>query len=90
MEKYYLGKTLSVYSIFHFLFPAIIGYILKDKWKWGFLIIILFEIIENYSGFTLIVYGIELLTPEPFINIIGDLIIGAIGLFVGHKLRLRR
>lgn len=90
MDKYYLGGILSINSIFHFLIPMGLGYFLKGKWKYGILILIAFELFENLSGYTLIIYNWEIITPEPIINIISDLIIGAVGLFVGYKIRLRK
>ncbi len=89
MEKYYLGGTITINSIFHFLFPLGIGYFLKEKWKYGILMLIIFELFENLSGVTLIIANWEIITPEPLINVIADLIIGIIGLFVGYKIRKR-
>jgi len=90
MDKYYLGGIFSINSIFHFLIPMGLGYFLNGKWKYGVLILIAFELFENLSGYTLIIYNWEIITPEPIINIISDLIIGIVGLFVGYKVKLRR
>ena len=90
MEKYYLGGTITINSIFHLLIPMALGYFLKGKWKYGILILIIFELFENLSGYTLIVYGWEIITPEPIINVIADLIIGTIGLFIGYKIKTRQ
>ena len=90
MEKYYLWETLSFCSIFHFLFPMGIGYLLKDKWKYGIAILILFEILENFSGATLTLWNFEIFSPEPFVNIISDIVIGTMGLFVGNKIKSKK
>jgi len=77
MVKYYLYDTLSINSIFHFVFPFIMGFYLEKKWKLGILVLIVFEILEAMSG----------LSPEPIINTMADLIIGTIGLYVGQKIK---
>jgi hypothetical protein len=87
MEKYYLWKTITIASFFHFLFPFGIGYLLKDKWKYGIAIIVLFELVENLSGFTITILNFDIFSAEPLINIISDLVIGTIGLFAGYKVR---
>ena len=90
MGNYYLYGTLSVNSIFHFLFPMTLGYILRKKWMYGVFILILFELFENLSGFTLVILGWDIVTPEPLINIISDLVIGTAGLFAGYNLWLKK
>jgi len=89
MEKYYFKNTLSLNSLFHFLIPLALGYILGKKWWYGIFILIIFEIFENLSGFKLIVLNWEIITPEPLVNIITDLIIGIIALFLGFKLKIK-
>ncbi len=90
MENYYLWNTWSINSIFHFLIPFNIGFILKGGWKkYGIPIVLLFEFIENFSGFTLILWNWEIFSPEPLINIISDIIIGILSLYLGYKFRLR-
>jgi hypothetical protein len=88
MEKYYLGKTITINSIFHFIFPFIIGYIFGKKWYYGILILICFELFENLLGLTIIILNWEIFSPEPFINIVSDLVIGTLGLYSGNRLKL--
>ena len=90
MNKYYLGQTLTINSIFHFIFPLLIGYILGDKWKIGVLVLIAFEIAENFSGLTFNIGNWEIFSAEPIVNIATDLIIGMVGLFVGKQIRQKQ
>jgi len=85
MTKYYLGKLLTIASIAHFIFPFIMGLILKSKWYYGIFILVVFEIIENiiFRKNPLVIFGMNILSPEPLINVIADLIIGTVGLYLG-------
>ncbi|HKL24442.1 MAG TPA: hypothetical protein VJ912_03845 [Candidatus Nanoarchaeia archaeon] len=87
MVEYFLGKTLTINSIFHFLIPFGIGYLLKKKWFYGIGILILFEILENSFSLTISLGNWTMISPEPLVNIIADLIIGTGGLYLGCRLR---
>lgn len=90
MENYILWNILSIYSIFHFLIPLGMGAILKRWWLLGIIILVVHEIIENLTDFTLSIFGWWIVSPpEPFVNIVSDVIIGTIGLYLGYKLRLK-
>ncbi len=83
---YYLFGLLTIASIAHFILPFLLSLIiLKKKWYYGLLILISFEILENtyFAIHPLIVCGIAVATPEIFINIIADLILGTLGLYLG-------
>lgn len=87
MVQYYLGKTLTINSIFHFLIPFGIGYYLGRKWFYGIAILLFFEILENSLGLTISLGNWTIISPEPVINIIADLVIGTGGLYLGFRLR---
>ncbi len=88
MEKYYLGKTITINSIFHFIFPFIIGYLFGKKWYYGIAILVVFELLENLLGITIIIANWEIFSPEPLINIFSDLIIGTFGLYLGNRFKI--
>ena len=87
MVQYFLGKTLTINSIFHFLLPFGIGYWLGKKWFYGIAVLLVFEILENSLGLTLSLGNWTMISPEPFINIVADLVIGTTGLYLGGLLR---
>ena len=90
---YYLWQLLSIASIAHFIFPFLLSLlILKKKWFYGGFILLFFEIIENtyFASRPVILFGIGILCPEPFINIVADLVIGSIGLYLGYLFYRRR
>jgi len=87
MVQYFLGKTLTINSIFHLLLPFGIGYWLKDKWFYGIGILLVFEILENSLNLTLSLGDWTMISSEPLINIIADLVIGITGLYLGGLLR---
>jgi len=90
MVQYYLGKTLTINSIFHFLIPFGIGYYLGKKWFYGIAILIVFELMENTLNLTVSLGKWTMISPEPIINIIADLIIGTAGLYLGSLVSKRR
>jgi hypothetical protein len=88
---YFFYNLLSIASIAHFVFPFLLGsVILKRKWVYGILILIIFEIYENVYAPIVDVLGINILAPEPFINILADLVIGSLGLYLGYLLSWRK
>ena len=89
MSTYYLGGTITVNSIFHFLFPALLGHLLGKRWLYGIGILIVFELFENLSGYTFSIGSWSIFSPEPTIYIVSDLIIGTFGLYVGMRFRKR-
>lgn len=90
---YFLWGLLSIASIAHFIFPFLLGLlILKKNWIYGIFILIFFEVIENTYFYSkpFILFGIGILSPEPFVNIVADLVIGSLGLYLGYLFYRRR
>jgi len=86
MATYYLWGLLTIASIAHFVFPFLLSWLLlKKKWFYGIFVLICFEILENtyFRIHPLILWGIGIATPEPFINIVADLVLGFLGLYSG-------
>ncbi len=87
--RLYFRKYFINLQYISFFYSTGIGYLLNKKWGYGVFLLIIHEIIENFFEVNLSVYGWSIISPEPFINIISDLIIGVIGLFVGYKLNTK-
>ena len=86
-EKHYFYNLFSLASIFHFLIPFIIGFFLKKRWFYVIPLLILFELLEQFSGVVIMVGGFYIFSPEPAINVISDILVGSIGLYLGYFAR---
>lgn len=83
-EKHYLYNLFSFASIFHFLIPFFFGFILRNRWFYVIPLLILFELLEQFSGVVIMVGRFYIFSPEPAINVISDVIIGSIALYLGY------
>ena len=92
-EKHYFYNLFSLASIFHFLIPFFFGFILRNRWFYVIPLLILFELLEQFSGVVITLGRFYIFSPEPAINAISDVIVGSIGLYLGYfarkKLRKR-
>ena len=88
-EKHYLYNLFSLASIFHFLIPFFLGLVLKKRWFYVIPLLILFELLEQFSGVVIMVGRFYIFSPEPAINVISDVIVGSIALYLGYFARIK-